>query len=42
MAVLRIRIRDPVPFCPLDPGTGMEKKIKIRVRMNIPNHISES
>jgi hypothetical protein len=21
--VLRIRIRDPVPFCPLDPGSGI-------------------
>jgi hypothetical protein len=25
-AVLRIRIPDPVPFCPLDPGSGMGKK----------------
>jgi hypothetical protein len=24
--VLRIRIRDPVPFWPLDPGSGMSKK----------------
>ncbi len=30
--VLRIRIRDPVPFWPLDPGSGMGKKIKIRIR----------
>jgi hypothetical protein len=28
--VLRIRIRDLVPFSPLDPGSGMGKKIKIR------------
>jgi hypothetical protein len=27
--VLRIRIRDPLPFWPLNPGTGMEK---IRIR----------
>jgi hypothetical protein len=45
--VLRIRIRDPVPFSPLDPGSGIVKKIKIRFRdpesgMNIPDHISES
>jgi len=26
VAVLRIRIRDPVPFLPLDPGSGMGKK----------------
>ncbi len=25
-AVLRIRIRDPVPFWPLDPGSGMGKQ----------------
>jgi hypothetical protein len=25
-AVLRIRIRDPVPFWPLDPGSGMGRK----------------
>jgi hypothetical protein len=31
-AVLRIRIRDPVPFRPLDPGSGVGKKIKIRIR----------
>ncbi len=23
--MLRVRIRDPVPFSPLDPGFGMEK-----------------
>jgi hypothetical protein len=28
--VLRIRIRDPVPFRPLDPGFGMGKKFRIR------------
>ncbi len=27
--MLRIRIRDPVPFWPLGPGSGMSKKIKI-------------
>ncbi len=31
-AVMRIRIRDPVPFWPLDPGSGM----------NNTDHISES
>jgi hypothetical protein len=30
--VLRIRIRDPVPFGRLDPGSGIGKKIKIRNR----------
>jgi hypothetical protein len=25
-AVLRIRIRDPVPFCPLDPGSGIRNR----------------
>ncbi len=25
-AVLRIRLRDPVPFWPLDPGSGMDEK----------------
>jgi hypothetical protein len=35
--VLRIRIRNPVPFDPLirDPG-GMDKKIKIRLRDEHP------
>jgi hypothetical protein len=27
-SVLRIRIRDPVPFGPLDPGSGMGEKIR--------------
>jgi hypothetical protein len=31
-----LRIRDPVPFCPLDPGLGMDKKNQD------PDHISES
>jgi hypothetical protein len=26
VSVLRIQIRDPVPFLPLDPGSGMGKK----------------
>ncbi len=40
--MLRIRIRDPVPFGPLDPRSGMGKKIRIFIRDNIPDHISES
>jgi hypothetical protein len=39
-AVLRIRIRDPVPFCPLD--LGWVKKIRTRPEMNNPDHISVS
>ncbi len=39
-AVLRIRILDPVPFCPLDLGSGMGKKSGSE--MNNPDHISES
>jgi hypothetical protein len=38
-AVLRIRIRDPVPFCPSDPGwvkSGSGSGLKH------PNHIYES
>jgi hypothetical protein len=37
-----LRIRDPVPFGP--PGSGIwdGKKIKIRIQMNIPDHIFES
>jgi hypothetical protein len=31
-SVLWIRIRDPVPFLPLDPRSGMGKKINIRIR----------
>ncbi len=30
-SALRIRIRDLVPFWPLDPGFGMGKKINIRI-----------
>jgi hypothetical protein len=30
--MLRIRIQDPVPFLPLDPGSGMHKKVRIRIR----------
>jgi hypothetical protein len=41
-AVLRIRIRDPVPFWPLEPGSGMGKKSRSGSGMNIPEHISES
>jgi hypothetical protein len=42
--VLRIQIRDPVPFWPLDPGSGMGKKQDPDPEsgMNIPDHISES
>ncbi len=41
-AVLWIRIRDPVPFWPLDPGSEMGKKSGSGSRMKIPDHISES
>ncbi len=41
-AVLRIRIRDPVPFWPLDLGSGMGKKSGSGSGMNSPDHISES
>ncbi len=35
--MLQIRIRDPVPFLPLDPGSGMGKKSNVdSVRLN-PN-----
>jgi hypothetical protein len=34
--VLRIRIRDPVHFYPLNPGYGMGEKIKIRIRDEHP------
>jgi hypothetical protein len=47
--VFRIRIRDPVPFLLLDPGSGMGKKNKIQdldlgsgSGMNILDFISES
>jgi hypothetical protein len=39
--VLRIRIRDPVPFWPLDPESGMGKKSGSGSVMNNPDHISE-
>ncbi len=37
-----LRIRDPVPFCPLDSGSGMGKKSGSRFGMNNLDHISES
>ena len=37
-----IRIRDPVPFWPLDPESGMGKKSGSGSGMNNPDHISES
>jgi hypothetical protein len=42
-AVLRIRIRDPVPFRPLDSGSGMGKRTgsgmkKVRIRDLSPQH----
>jgi hypothetical protein len=40
--VLLIRIRDPVLFWPLHPGSGMGKKTRSGTGMNIPDHISES
>jgi hypothetical protein len=40
--VLRIRIRDPVPFGPLDPGWIKNKNLDPGSGMNIPDHISES
>jgi hypothetical protein len=40
--VLRIRILDPVPFGPLDPGSGMAEKSGSGSGMNKPDHISES
>jgi hypothetical protein len=39
---MRIQIRDPVPFLPLDPGSGMGKKSRSRSGMNIPDNFSES
>ncbi len=33
--VFRIRIRDPVPFWPLDPGSGMGKKSRSRSGIRI-------
>jgi hypothetical protein len=40
--VLRIRIRDAVPFWPLDAGSGMGKKSRSGSGMNIPDHVAES
>ncbi len=41
-AVLRIRIRDPVPFWPMDPGSGMGKTTWSRSRIRIRDEHSES
>jgi hypothetical protein len=41
LSVLWIRIRDPVPFCPLDPGSGMGKTWS-GSGTNNPDHISDS
>ncbi len=40
--MLRIRIRDPVPVRPLDPGPGREKKSGSGSGMNNPDEQSES
>ncbi len=40
--VLLIRIRDPVPFWPLDPGFGMVEKSVSRTRMNIPDYFEKN
>jgi hypothetical protein len=40
--VVQIRIRDQVPFRPLDLGSGMGKKLGSGSGMNNPDHISES
>ncbi len=40
--MLWIRIRDPVPFWPLDPGSVMGKKSGSESGMNNPDPISES
>ncbi len=37
-----LRIRDPVPFWPQDPGSGMGKKLGSGSGMNSPDHIPES
>jgi hypothetical protein len=42
IAVLRIRIRDPVPFRLLDQESGMGKKSGSGSGMNNPDHISQS
>ncbi len=43
-SVLRIRIRDPVPFLSLDPGwvKSQDPDLGFGSGMNIPDHISES
>ncbi len=41
-SVLRIQIRNPVPFWPLDPKAWMGKNQISGSGMNIPDHISES
>ncbi len=35
--VLRIRIRDPVPFLPLDPGSGIWNRFFPDLGSRIPN-----
>ncbi len=37
-----LRIRNPVPFLSLDPGSGMGEKSVSGSGMNNPDHISES
>jgi hypothetical protein len=39
--VLRIRIRDPVHFWPLDPGRVKHQDLDPGSGMNTPDHISE-
>jgi hypothetical protein len=42
-AVLRIRIRDRVPFRPLDPGFGMGKKSRFGIRDDhIPSTVADT
>jgi hypothetical protein len=40
--VLRIRIRDPVPFYPKDPGSGMIFFSGSRIRISDPYHVPNS
>ncbi len=42
LSVLRIRIRDPVPFWPLDPGSGMGKKSRLGSGKHMLDNIPES
>jgi hypothetical protein len=42
LPVLHIRIRDPLPFWPLNPGLGMGKKSGPVSGMNNTDHFSES